>query len=235
MLQPHSAGTATTGTRGKEQGFADGVGSWAVPAPCPGSPRFPRADPRVCSQPDRAALRREASGGAQRLNNVNKKANEESPAQLAVFRLTWMGVPACSLQSLGVWSRRYCNTSSLSTLVFVPSLPFAVGAERGAMLAGEISMEMPLHVTQPISPGNPISPGSIPLETWHPGLSSGPPCGSAAVSRPHSPVNVAAAGRTDLYPCGSCALGLLQGWVAKHEDSQANLASCCCWWPRMDA
>lgn len=105
----------------------------------------------------------------------------------------------------------------------------------GATLAGEISMEMPLHVTQPISPGNPISPGSIPVETWHPGLSSGPPCGSAAVSRPHSPVNVAAAGRTDLYPRGSCALGLLQGWVAEHEDSQANLASCCCWWPRMDA
>lgn len=107
MLQPRSASTATTGTGGKEQGFADGVGSWAVPAPRPGSPRFPRADPRVCSQPDRAALRREASGGAQRLNNVNKKANEESPAQLAVFWLTWMGVPYC-----GRW---VCGAGDIAT------------------------------------------------------------------------------------------------------------------------
>lgn len=64
MLQPRSAGTATTGTGGKEQWFSDGVGSWAVPAPHAGSPRFPRADPRVCSQPDSSPEERSLGGSS---------------------------------------------------------------------------------------------------------------------------------------------------------------------------
>lgn len=62
---------------------------------------------RGCAASLTAALRREALGGAQRLNNVNKMANEESPAQLAVFWLTWMGVPA--------WSRWVCGAGDIAT------------------------------------------------------------------------------------------------------------------------
>lgn len=89
-----------------------------------------------------------------------------------------------------MWSWRYCNTSSLSALVFVPSLPFVVGAERGTTLAGEISMgmEMPLVSRRPktrLSLGASIPNTQPPCFRWHWGHSAS--CGDGMNRVPETP------------------------------------------------